>query len=89
LQEAAANILEFQKVVKGGNMSEIPSTRENLSKLFYYTCNLYDRKHYPDIEAVYQFVLEEEEETYCFYVSVSRGKSEFAEGRHVSPSLTI
>jgi putative sterol carrier protein/putative NADPH-quinone reductase len=70
-------------------MTEIPSTRENLSKLFYYTCNLYDRKHYPDIEAVYQFVLEEEEETYCFYVSVSRGKSEFAEGRHASPSLTI
>jgi putative NADPH-quinone reductase/putative sterol carrier protein len=70
-------------------MTEIPSTRENLSKLFYYTCNLYDSKRYPDFEAIYQFVLDEKGETYCFYVTVSGGKSESAEGRHAAPSITI
>jgi len=70
-------------------MIEIPSTKENLSNLFHYWVNLYDNKRFPDFEAVYQFVLKEKEETYYFYLSVSGGKADWAEGKHNSPSVTI
>ena len=42
-------------------MIEIPSTKENLSNFFRYWVNLYDNKRFPDFAAVYQFVLEEVE----------------------------
>ncbi len=70
-------------------MIEVPSTRENLSRLFRYWSNLYDSKRFPDFKAVYQFVLEEKGETYCFYLAVSGGRAEYGEGKHNSPSITI
>lgn len=70
-------------------MIEIPPTEENLSNLFRYWVNLYDNKHFPDFEAVYQFVLKENEETYYFYLSVSDGKAEYGKGKHKSPTITI
>ncbi|MDI6917810.1 MAG: NAD(P)H-dependent oxidoreductase [Thermoplasmatales archaeon] len=70
-------------------MIEITSTKENLSNLFRYWINLYNNKQFPDFEAVYQFVLKKEEETYYFYLSVSDGKAGYGEGKHKSPSITI
>ena len=70
-------------------MIEIPSTKENLSNLFRYWVNLYDNKRFPDFEAVYQFVFEEDRETYYFYLSVSGGKAEYGVGKHKSSSITI
>lgn len=70
-------------------MIEISSTKENLSNLFRYWVNLYDNKRFPDFKAVYQFVLEEDRETYYFYLSVSEGKAEYGEGKHDNPSITI
>jgi putative NADPH-quinone reductase/putative sterol carrier protein len=70
-------------------MIEMPSTKESLSNLFHYWINLYDNKRFPDFEAVYQFVLEEDGETYYFYLSVSEGKAEYGEGKHSNPSITI
>ena len=70
-------------------MIEIVSTKENLANLFRYMVNMYDSKEFPDFKAVYQFVLEEEGETYCFYLSVSGGKAEYGEGKHKFPSITI
>ncbi len=70
-------------------MIEIPSTKENLSKFFRYWVNLYDKKRFPNFEAVYQFVLKEKAETYYFYLSVSGGKAEYSEGKHNNPSITI
>ncbi|MEW6619192.1 MAG: NAD(P)H-dependent oxidoreductase [bacterium] len=70
-------------------MIEIPSTKDNLSNLFRYLVNLYDNKQFPDFEAVYQFVLEEDGETYYFYLSVSGGKAGYGEGKHSNPTITI
>ena len=70
-------------------MIEMLSTKENLSKFFWQWSNLYDSKHFPDFEAVYQFFLEDEGETYYFYLSVSGGKAEYGEGKHKSPTITI
>ena len=70
-------------------MIKIQSTKENLSNLFRYLVNLYDKKKFPDLEVVYQFVLEEDGETYYFYLSVSGGKAEYGEGKHKSPSITV
>jgi len=70
-------------------MIELLSTKENLSNFFRYWVNLYDKKRFPNFEGVYQFVLEEGEEAYYFYLSVSEGKAEHGEGKHTSPSLTI
>jgi len=70
-------------------MIEIPSTKDNLSNLFRYWVNLYDNKQFPDFEAVYQFVFEEEGEIYYFYLSVSGGKAEHGRGKHSNPSITI
>ncbi len=70
-------------------MIEIPSTRDNLSNLFRYWVNLYDNERFPDFKVVYQFVLEEEGETYYFYLSVSEGKAKYGEGKHSNPSITI
>jgi putative sterol carrier protein len=68
---------------------EIPSTKENLSNLFNYWINLYDNKRFPDLDVVYQFVLEEEKIKYLFYLSVSKGKAEYGEGQHGNPAITI
>ena len=68
---------------------EIRSVKENLAKLFYYTCELYDGKRYPDFEAVYQFILDEEGDVYRFHLAVAHGKAVFSEGDHDSPSLTV
>jgi len=70
-------------------MIDIPSTKENLSNLFRYWVNLYDNNRFPDFEAIYQFVFEDEGKNYHFYLSVSEGKAEYGEGKHKSPSLTI
>lgn len=70
-------------------MIKMPSTKENLSSLFHYWVNQYDDKRFPDFEAVYQFVLEEDGETYYFYLSVSEGKSEYGESKHSNPSITV
>lgn len=70
-------------------MIGMPSTKENLSNLFRYLINLYDKKRFPDFEAVWQFVLEEDGETYYFYLSVSGGKAEYGEGKHGDPTITI
>jgi hypothetical protein len=70
-------------------MIEIPSTKENLANFFYYWVNLYDNKRFPDFEAVYQFVLKEGEKTFHYYISVSKGKAEYHEGEHKSPSIKI
>ena len=70
-------------------MIEIPSTKENLSNLFNYWINLYDEKRFPDLEVVYQFVLEEEKIEYPFYLSISKGRAEYCEGQHSNPSITI
>lgn len=70
-------------------MIEIPSTKDNLSNLFRYWVNLYDNKRFPDFEAVYQFVFDEDGKTYCFYLSISGGKAEYSEGKHNNPSITI
>lgn len=61
-------------------MIEIPTTKENLANLFHYWVNQYGDKRFPDFEAVYQFVLEEDRETYYPYLSVSGGKAEYGEG---------
>lgn len=60
----------------------MPSTKENLSNLFRYWVNLYDDKRFPDFEAVYQFVFEEDRETYYFYFSASEGKVEYGVEKH-------
>lgn len=70
-------------------MIEISTTKENLANPFRYWVNLYDNKKFPDFEAVYQFVLKEGEETYHFYLSISKGKAEYGEGKHSNPSITI
>jgi putative sterol carrier protein len=70
-------------------MIEISSTKENLSNFFHYWINLYDNKRFPDFEAVYQFVFEEQGETYYFYISISKGELEYSEGKHSNPSITI
>jgi len=70
-------------------MVEIVSKKNNLSKFFYYWVNLYDNKQFPNFEAVYQFVFTEENQTYYFYLSISKGKAEYSEGKHKSPSVTI
>jgi len=70
-------------------MIEMVSTRENLSRFFHYWSRLYDSNGFPDFEAVYQLFLEDQGETYCFYISVSRGKAEYGEGKHKSPTITI
>lgn len=70
-------------------MIKIPSSKENLSQLFYYLINLYDKEKYPDFKAVYQFELSEKEEIYHFYIEVANGKASYGEGKHKSPSITI
>lgn len=70
-------------------MIELLSTKENLANLFKYWVNLYDNKSYPDFEAVYQFVFKEKEEIYYFYLSISKGKAKYSEGKHNNPSITI
>ena len=70
-------------------MIEMLSTKENLSRFFWHWSNLYDSKHFPDFEAVYQFFLEDGRENYYFYLSVSGGKAEYGEGKHKSPTITI
>ena len=70
-------------------MIEIPSIKENLANFFYYWVNLYDNKRFPDFEAVYQFILKEGEQTFHYYISVSKGKAEYHEGEHESPSIKI
>jgi putative sterol carrier protein/putative NADPH-quinone reductase len=70
-------------------MIKLLSTKENLSTLFLYWVNLYDKERFPDFEAVWQFVFEENGEEYLLYLTVSKGKAEFGEGRHKSPSITI
>jgi putative sterol carrier protein/putative NADPH-quinone reductase len=51
--------------------------------------NQYDKRRFSDFKAVYQFVLEENKETYYFYISVSQGKAEYNEGKYDNPSVTI
>lgn len=70
-------------------MIEILSTKENLANLFHYWVNLYDKERFLDFEAVYQFVLKEGEETFHYYISVSKGKAEYHKGEHESPSIKI
>ena len=70
-------------------MIELPSRKENLSILFNYWINLYDNERFPDLDVVYQFVLEEEKIEYHFYLSVSKGKAEYGEGLHSNPAITI
>lgn len=70
-------------------MLEIPTTKERLSNLFYYLANFYDNRRFPALEAVYQFILKEGQETYYYYISVSNGKAESYEGQHKSPSIKI
>jgi putative NADPH-quinone reductase/putative sterol carrier protein len=71
-------------------MIKMPSTREILSTLFSYMVNYYyDRERFPDFEAVYQFILKEGEQTFHYYISVLKGKAEYHEGEHESPSIKI
>jgi len=70
-------------------MIKTPSTKEILSILFSYLVNHYDHERFPDFEAVYQFILKEGEQTFCYYISVSKRKAEYHEGEHESPSIKI
>lgn len=70
-------------------MIEIPTTKESLSKLFYYIIKQFNVDQFPNFNGVYQFYLEENSFTYNFYIVVSEGKAEYREGIHNSPSLTI
>jgi len=70
-------------------MIELTTTKENLSNLFRYWINLYNKEEYPDFEAIWQFIFSDENNTYLFYLVVSKGHVEYAEGKHNNPSITI
>jgi putative NADPH-quinone reductase/putative sterol carrier protein len=70
-------------------MIEITSTRENLSNLFQYWVNLYNKKQFPDFEAIWQFIFIDGSERYLYYLIVSKGHVRYEEGEHNSPSITI
>ena len=61
-------------------MIKIPSTKEILSILFSYLVNHYDHERFPDFEAVYQFILKEGEQTFRYYISVSKRKAQRKQG---------
>lgn len=70
-------------------MIAIPTTKDNLSDLFYYTVNLFDWKQFPNFKGVYQFRLTEANCDYDYYIEIAEGKAEYREGTHESPSITI
>ncbi|MBU4189631.1 MAG: NAD(P)H-dependent oxidoreductase [Candidatus Thermoplasmatota archaeon] len=70
-------------------MIKMLSTKEILSNLFSYMVDYYDRERFPDFEAVYQFILKEGEQTFHYYISISKGKAVYHEGEHESPSIKI
>lgn len=70
-------------------MTELLTTKERLSRLFYYLANCYDSQRFPDFKAVYQFILTEGGERYAFYVSISAGRGESFEGEVNDPLLLI
>ncbi|MDI6767207.1 MAG: NAD(P)H-dependent oxidoreductase [Bacteroidota bacterium] len=70
-------------------MIKMLSTKEILSTLFSYMVNYYDWERFPDFEAIYQFILKEGEQTFHYYISIAKGKAEYHEGEHESPSIKI
>ncbi|MFH1413610.1 MAG: flavodoxin family protein [Candidatus Omnitrophota bacterium] len=70
-------------------MIHLPAEKEIIEKHFHHLANLYDHQRYPNLKVIYQFVLTEKNNTYCYYISISDGESKSFPGEHPNPSIQI
>lgn len=70
-------------------MIQFPTIKKRLDDFFFYMANCYNQRRFPELSAVYQFVLREGSNIYYYYISIGGGKADVKEGEHSSPSIKI
>ena len=70
-------------------MIELPSIKDSLDSLFYYLSRFYDEKRFPDFKGIYQFVLKDSSESYCYYIEIGGAKAESYKGIHKAPDIEV